>query len=249
MSKPIIGITTGRRNQAAAAGKRQTSLIGCPIEYLQCVERSGGAPMLLPRSGEAEVIASVMAAVDALLLSGGGDVVSLAYGEQPHPKTTYQDPIRDEMEFRAVRIAVRRRLPVLGICRGIQSLNVALGGTLVQDIHSDQPQAHQHYTHERETVLAHTIDVEPGSLLARILGVTTTPANSWHHQAVKDLGEGLRVNCRSRDGVIEGIESSDGRPILGLQCHPEDCSEQYPLFQRLFDWLVAEASKARAGRS
>jgi putative glutamine amidotransferase len=243
MSRPIIGITTGRRNLWNARSESQTAAVACSLAYPQSVERSGGAPVLLPRSDDEDVIASVMSAVDGLLLSGGGDVVSLLYGAEPHPKTTYQDPIRDRMEFQAVRLAMDSRLPILGICRGIQSLNVALGGTLVQDIGSELPGASQHYTRERETVLAHTIDIEPDSLLAKVLGTTTTAVNSWHHQAVGDVAEGLRVNCRARDGVIEGLEADDGRPVLAVQCHPEACCEDYPLFQKLFDWLVEEAAR------
>ena len=246
MPKPVIGLTTGRRNLPPPRGLRQTVIIGCTSQYVESVVRAGGAPLLLPRIADAGAIASAMQTVDALMLTGGGDVVSLAYDEEPHPAGKFQDPIRDRMEFEAVRIALDRGLPILAICRGIQSLNVALGGTLVQDIPSEVPGAVQHYTKEREATLGHTIDVEPDSLLANVLGATTTAVNSWHHQAVKDPGKGLKVNSRARDGVIEGVEADDGRPILAVQCHPEDTAEQYPLFQKLFDWLVAEAAKKQS---
>jgi len=249
MSRPIIAITTGRRNPTPERARRQLPATGCPLEYPECVARSGGAPVLLPRIDEPEAIASALAIADGLLLSGGGDVVSLAYGAEPHPKALYQDPIRDRVEFQAIRVAVGRRLPVLGICRGIQVLNVARGGTLIQDIPAEAPDACQHYAREVETVLSHTIDIENDSLLARVLETTCTTVNSWHHQAVREVGRGLRVNCRARDGVIEGLEADDGRPILAVQCHPEDCAEAYPLFQKLFDWLVDEAAKREsAGR-
>ncbi|MBN1673946.1 MAG: gamma-glutamyl-gamma-aminobutyrate hydrolase family protein [Kiritimatiellae bacterium] len=244
MSKPIVGITTGRYNRRPLPDELQTSLVACSAAYPQAVERSGGAPLLLPWTGEGEVLASVMPAVDALLLSGGGDIVSLRYGEEPHPRTRYQDPVRDAAELALIGIALDRGLPILGICRGIQALNVALGGTLVQDVASEVSGAVQHDTHERHPVLSHTVDIEPGSLLARILGATRTAVNSWHHQAVKALGKGLRVNARARDGVIEGVEADDGRPVLAVQCHPEASSREYPLFQKLFDWLVAEAGRA-----
>ncbi|MHC4505997.1 MAG: gamma-glutamyl-gamma-aminobutyrate hydrolase family protein, partial [Planctomycetota bacterium] len=151
MAKPLIGVTTGRRNHYAAQGRRQTSTIGCGFEYVDSVVRSGGAPVLIARTGDKEAVAAAMATVDGLLLSGGGDVVSLNYGEESHPKAVYQDPIRDRMELEAVRIAVERGIPILGICRGIQSLNVGLGGTLVQDVPSQVEGAVQHYTCERET--------------------------------------------------------------------------------------------------
>lgn len=246
MARPIIGITTGRRNHPAAGGQIQTTSVSCTLAYQDSVIRSGGAPVLLPRTDDEDVVAAVMSTVDGLLLSGGGDVVSLAYGAEPHPKSAYQDPVRDRMEFQAVRIALDRRLPILGICRGIQSLNVALGGTLVQDIAAEVPGASQHYTRERETVLAHTIDIEPDSLLATVLAATTTAVNSWHHQAVRDAADGLRVNSRARDGVVEGIEATDGRAVLAVQCHPEACCREYPMFQRLFDWLVEQAQARRA---
>ncbi len=131
---PVIGLSTGRRNRPVATNVPQHADLGCDIMYPICVERAGGVPVLLPRSSDDAVMAAAMARVDALLLTGGGDVVSLAYGEEPHPKSFGQDPVRDAAEFAAIRIALERGLPVLGICRGIQSLNVALGGTLVQDV-------------------------------------------------------------------------------------------------------------------
>ncbi len=245
MSRPIIALTTGRRNNRPLRNERQHSTMGCDIKYPQALLRSGGVPVLLPRTDDEEAIATALQAADALLLTGGGDVVSLAYDEEPHPSSIYQDPVRDAEEFSAVRTAVERELPVLGICRGIQSLNVALGGNLVQDVLSQIQGAVQHYTHASECVLAHTVDIEDGSLLARVLGTTSIAVNSWHHQAVKKPADGLRVCARARDGVIEGLEAEDGRPILAVQCHPEDTAEAYPVFQKLFDWLVGEAAGRR----
>jgi len=247
MSKPIIGITTGRYNRVPKPELRQGVLFGCPKTYATAVLDAGGAPVLLARTDDKDAIADVMARTDALLLSGGGDMVSLLYGEEPHPKTTYQDPVRDRMELEAIRIALERGVPILGICRGIQVLNVAMGGTLVQDVGSEVPDAHQHYTHARDTVLSHTVDVEEDSLLARVLGMTSTPTNSWHHQAVKEPGKGLRISARARDGVVEAIEADDGRPVLAVQWHPEDCCDEYPPFQKLFDWLVESAAGAARG--
>jgi len=244
MDRPIIGITTGRRNLQPKPDQRQTALMGVPLEYVDCIVAAGGAPLLLPRADEPDVVARVMTTVDGLLLSGGGDVGSLTYGQQPHPKACYQDPIRDGMEIRATQLAVEAGLPVLGICRGLQLLNVALGGTLVQDIRSEVPGACQHFAKERESFLAHTVDIEPDSLLARVWGPTSTAVNTWHHQAADAIAEGLRTSARAPDGVVEALEADDGRPILAVQCHPEDCAHEHPLFQKLFDWLVAEAARA-----
>ena len=247
MNKPIIGITTGRRNLRPPAEQRQTALMGVPLAYVDCVVAAGGAPLLLPRTDEPDVVARVMAVVDGLLLSGGGDVDSLAYGQQPHPKARYQDPIRDRMEIQATRLAADGGAPILGICRGLQLLNVALGGTLVQDIETELPGACQHYTKERESFLAHTVDVEPDSLLARAWGATSTAVNTWHHQAADRIADALRISARAPDGVIEALESADGRAILAVQCHPEDCADENPLFQKLFNWLILEAKGQRSG--
>ena len=244
MSKPLIVITAGRRNLSAIAGEVQTALTGCDVDYVSSVLRAGGAPLLLPYLADNEAIETALRVADGLLLPGGGDVVSLAYGEEPHRKSVYQDPVRDEMELEVFRRAMEQNLPILGICRGIQVINVALGGTLVQDIPLQVPNACQHYSAPLAPVLSHTVDVEADSLLARVLETTSLAVNSYHHQAVKDPGRSLRTNCRSRDGVIEGIESSEGKPILAVQCHPEEVAAAHSVFQRLFGWLVREAAGA-----
>jgi putative glutamine amidotransferase len=243
MTKPIIGITTGRRNVGTPRNEMSKPIVGIPMDYPDAVVRSGGAPVLLPREADADVVRAVMGTVDALLLSGGGDVVSLEYGEEPHPTSKYQDPIRDAMEIEATRVALERGIPILGICRGIQLLNVAMGGTLVQDVPSQVPKALLHYNNEIENVLTHTIAIEPDSILARVLGETTAKVNSWHHQSVKDPAPGLRVTARACDGVVEALEAADARPILTVQCHPEACCKDYPFFQKIFDWIVEEARK------
>lgn len=244
MSKrPLIVVTVGKQNQATARGEVQAITTGCNVDYVNAVLRSGGAPVLLPRMAERDAIRVIVEAADGVILTGGGDVVSLAYGEEPHERSKYQDPVRDEMEFEVVKVAMERDLPVLGICRGMQVLNVALGGTLIQDIPSQVPGAVKHYSEGLHTVLLHSIDIEKNSLLARVLDTDEMAINSWHHQAVKDVGRGMRINCCSRDGVAEGMEAADGRPILAVQFHPEECAATYPRFQSLFDWIVGEAGK------
>lgn len=243
MSKPIIVLTSGRRNLSTASQAAQDVWTGCNINYVSSVLRSGGVPMLMPYLDDMDSIHATLKTADGIIFTGGGDVISLNYGEEPHIKSHYQDPIRDEMELAAAKAAIEMGIPILGICRGIQVLNVALGGTLVQDIASQIPNSSRHFSGALAPVLLHNIDVEKDTLLAKVLGSTSLAVNSWHHQAVKDLGKGLKINCRARDGVIEGIESSEGQPILALQCHPEEIAVDYPIFQKLFDWLVEEASK------
>jgi gamma-glutamyl-gamma-aminobutyrate hydrolase PuuD len=245
--KPIILVTAGKQNPVTPRGEVQVITSGCDVDYIQSVVRAGGAPVILPCMADREAIGAAVAVADGVLLTGGGDIISLAYGEEPHLASKLRDPTRDEMELEVTRRALERELPVLGICRGVQVLNVALGGTLIQDVPSQVAGAVQHYSAGLDTVLLHTVAIEEDSLLARVMGTTSTAVNSWHHQAVKEVGRGLRVNCRARDGVIEGLESVDGRSILGVQFHPEECTAAYPQFRTLFDWLVHEAG-VRAGR-
>ncbi|MDO8585686.1 MAG: gamma-glutamyl-gamma-aminobutyrate hydrolase family protein [Armatimonadota bacterium] len=245
--KPIIAVATGSHSMYTPRSETQTVWSGIPLDYLKALIRSGGAPILLPYIADKQAIQAVLESSDGVLLPGGGDVVSLAYGEEPHPASHYQNAMRDQMEFEVIRLAIEMGLPILGICRGPQVLNVALGGTLVQDIPSQVEGALKHYSEGPALFPLHTVDIEPDSLLARVLNTDSLPVNSWHHQAVKDLGRGLRINCRAKDGVIEGVESSEGLPILAVQCHPEQIAETYPPFQALFDWLVAEAAK-RVGK-
>jgi putative glutamine amidotransferase len=243
--KPLIAITVGKQNPRTPTGEVQAVTTGCNVNYVNAVVRAGGAPVLLPRIADADAIRTVVESADGLLLTGGGDVVSLAYGEEPHLTSKYQDPVRDEMELEATRAALDAELPILGVCRGLQLLNVARGGTLIQDIPSQVENAVKHYGEGLDPVLLHTIDIEPDSLLACVARATTMAVNSYHHQAAKDLGAGLRVNCRARDGVVEGLESSDGRPILALQFHPEEHAGIHPAYQTFFDWLIEEASSRR----
>ena len=244
MSKPVIVITVGRQNHYTPRREPQMVTTGCNVEYVSAVLRSGGAPVLLSCLADEDAIRAVLEYANGVMLTGGGDVISLTYGEEPHPKSLYQDPVRDEMELEVTRLALEMGLPVLGVCRGIQLINVALGGTLVQDIPCQIPDAVKHYAQSMAPTLLHTIDIEADSILAGVLKTTSLAVNSYHHQAVRDLGRGLQINCRARDGVIEGIESSDGKPILAVQCHPEEICGIHPEFQAIFDWLVAEAGKA-----
>lgn len=245
MTKPIILITAGRVPQATSIGELQSIKTGCDVDYTDSVARSGGAPILLPCSGDAEVARAALEVCHGVVLTGGGDVVSLTYGEEPHELSKYQDPVRDVLEFEVVRIAQERRLPILGICRGMQVLNVARGGTLIQDIPSQVPNAVKHYSQASHTALLHYIDIEPDSIFARVVGETTMAINSWHHQAVKDVGRDLKITARARDGVAEGMESLNGAPLLAVQFHPEECTADYPQFQTFFDWIVQEARTFR----
>lgn len=243
MAKPVIVLSAGKQRRAAQRSEIQTTTTGCDIDYIDSVVAAGGAPLILPCHSDKDAIAAALSVADGLVLTGGGDVLSLAYGEEPHPSCMYQDPIRDDMEIEAIRQAVSRGLPILGICRGLQVLNIAFGGTLVQDVASQIKDPVKHYTHPLSPALAHTVDIVEGSLLAQVFGCKSIAVNSYHHQAAKDLGDGLRANCWAKDGVVEGLEASDGRPILAVQFHPEEVALAHPDFLSLFEWLVRESSR------
>lgn len=242
-ASPIILVTAGRYNPAVTSPEQQFVLVGCDIDYLQAVVQAGGTPLLLPCMAPATAVEAALAVAHGVLLTGGGDVSSLCYSEEPHPLGRGQDAGRDTVELAVVRGALARQLPLLGICRGLQVLNVALGGTLYQDIRDEVPGALQHWSQALTPHLLHTIEIAPDSHLARITGATGMAVNSWHHQAVKDVGEGLRITARARDGIIEGLESTTDAPLLAVQYHPEECAPLYPGFQELFDWLVVEAGR------
>jgi putative glutamine amidotransferase len=234
--KPRIGITT------TPGTVDNYSVEQVNRAFVEAVVRAGGIPFGLPVLGpdEAEV---ALLPLDGLLLSGGGDVDPARYGVLPAPEAFGFDPGRDAFEVALVRAAVRASLPLLGICRGCQVLNVALGGSLVQHIPSVT--GRNHCEKDRDTVPVHEVHVTPGSLLAGVVGATHVEVNSLHHQAVDRLGDGLQAVAWSDDGVVEGIESVICDNLLGVQWHPELLPGR-PAHERLFDWLVTEAARPLA---
>ena len=174
---------------------------------------------------------------------GGGDVAASCYGEDPAPEAYGVNVARDTWELALVGAARAAGLPILGLCRGVQVLNVAAGGTLIQHLPVGTDESHKQYERDCETV--HPVEVDPGSLLATITGPREFGVNTLHHQAVADVGAGLRPVAWAPDGVIEAVESVDGRPLLGVQWHPELLTHQPP-HDRLFAWLVQAAGDRRA---
>jgi len=228
MSKPRIGVTcSALRGPAYYA------------PYLRAVEAAGGEPVTLdPQPGGlgADRATSMVQGIDGLLVPGGWDVDPPAYGEARQEETPNVDPPLDLTEIALVRAAVDEGVPVFGICRGQQVINVALGGSLRQHI-----DGHDNHGHPRD-LLAHSIDVVPGSELSKVVAGHRVMVNSLHHQSVKDVAPGLSVTAHSPDGVVEGIESADGM-IVAVQCHPEELLGQQgwamSLFRRFVD-RVAE---------
>ena len=213
-----------------------------PHDYEESVRRAGGEVRILDYATDRP--ADVVASVDGILLPGGGDVLPSIYGETAHGTFDAAEPGRDDFELELARRAAEKDLPLLAICRGIQVLNVARGGTLVQDIPGELVTALNHSLREPSWAIAHEIWISEGSLLERLmrdrLESDTCPVNSRHHQSVKAIGEGLVVSASAPDGVIEAVEDPSKRFVLGVQWHPENFYRTGE-FRELFEALVAAA--------
>jgi putative glutamine amidotransferase len=189
---------------------------------------------------------AVLDRLDAVLFPGGLDVDPSNYGQAPSPALGRVNADLDALERPLARVAVERGLPLLGVCRGHQMVNVALGGTLYQDIAADGLSSFDHWAplEKGRDYLAHTILIRPGTHLREIVGTDQLSVNSFHHQAIREVAPGLRVNATSPDGVIEGLESADGL-VLTVQCHPESLATT-AWARALFGAFVAAASLRRA---
>jgi putative glutamine amidotransferase len=212
--RPLIAVTVGNRR-----GKNGMARLAVNRQYVDALQGAGADVVLLPPGP----LPPLLDRLDGVMIPGGVDVAPRHYGEEPRPGLGAVDEDLDAIELPLVRAAAERGLPVFGICRGQQVVNVALGGTLYQDIVSDgaSSTAHDEPLEKGRDFLAHTIDVEPDSRLCRLLGATHLSVNSFHHQVVRRVAPGLRVTATSEDGLVEGLESADGR-VLTIQCHPEE---------------------------
>lgn len=218
--KPLIGISCGTFRDHAwcppSFGHRQT--------YVDAVLSAGGAPLLLPPVQDETTLHALYARLDGVLLAGGGDIEPKHYGAEPHPRLGLLDPLRDTAELPLARWAIADGKPLLGICRGIQVINVARGGTLYQDIPAQITTELQHnLSYERQdwTYPAHTLRIAPDSRLAQVMGLVEVTTNSLHHQAVWEVGAGLRAVAWAPDGVIEALEGTSDGFVIGVQGHPE----------------------------
>jgi putative glutamine amidotransferase len=238
MSKPIIGISCG----SFVDRDWCPPFVGLRKTYVDAVATAGGAPLLIPLVEDEVVLRAVYERVDGLLLSGGGDVDPTHYGEEPLPELGTVDPLRDRVELQLARWAAADGKPVLGICRGVQVLNVALGGSLYQDIpvQIGADLAHNgSYAAQNWAHLAHDMRLAPESRLAGLFGTTTLATNSLHHQSIKRVAPGLRPVGWAPDGVVEAVEGANGHFLVGVQCHPEALqAEADPRWQNLFRHFV-----------
>ena len=243
MKAPLIGITT-RVIEASGLGAIPKGIAGAHLygafaDYCEAVSGAGGVPVMIPRSVNPGDIVKYL---DGLLLSGGEDVDPHRYNMQPVPESTRHDPERDEFEFGLVSTAIEYGIPILAICRGCQVVNVARGGTLVQ--HLSEVDGFSHFeTDEHRSVRRHSVAVAADSMLKVALGTDVdaegnVAVNSYHHQAIADPGNGLRIVAWAPDGTVEAVESTQDR-VLAVQWHPE----MHVGVDPIFNWLISEATK------
>jgi putative glutamine amidotransferase len=212
---------------------------------VRALESAGAAPLLIPVVRQESTLRMLYRLLDGLLLAGGVDIDPARFGQEPHPKLGKVDALRDWVELSLVPWAWADGLPVLGICRGIQTLNVARGGTLWQDITSQVPGA-LHHGRVSYTLRAHAVKLEPASRLVTVLGSDKVRVNSLHHQAIQVPGRGLQVVGRSSDGIIEAVEGDGQAWVVGVQWHPEWLWETDRPAERLFEGFVAACTARRA---
>ena len=237
---PVIGIT----------GNFSDGNLTLAPGYYTSILKAGGIPFIIPPFENTDIMISLLDSLDGLLLTGGGDINPLFLHEEPVKELHNINPYRDRQELLLTRLAANRQIPILGICRGMQIMNVALGGSIYQDIHVQMEGTRIKHSQDMDRAFAsHTIRIEEGSLLARIMKTTSLPVNSFHHQAVNEAAPGFRISARATDNVAEAIESTEYKSMLGVQWHPE-CfilnDDEYMM--PLFEWLLQEAASFRTAK-
>lgn len=242
MSPPRVAVTVG-----TALDRHGFERASLGLSYLRAIEAAGALPLVIAPGMSREGIGAAVRRCAGLVLTGGGDVAPARYGQEPHETITGVSEGRDAMELAAIEAADAGGLPILAICRGMQVLNVALGGSLVQDIPSMVEGALAHAVQEPRHGPAHAVEVAEASRLAGIAGAGRIFVNSRHHQALDRLGAGLAVSGRAPDGIIEAVEVPGARFVVGVQWHPEDMAGHEEIGTsagRLFAAFVAAAGES-----
>lgn len=242
-TSPVIGITCDFNPRDKDAGEREPTYF-LRARYVTAIEELGGLPLLLPITAHSRALVRLLRMIDGLLITGSGpDLDPALYGEKKVGDYTLMSRERAAFEMELARLAFTSRLPVLGVCGGMQVLNVALGGSLYQDIPRQRRGALPHRQTTSATQPAHPVTVLPGTRLSRLLRRKVLAVNSSHHQAVKTTAPGLAVNATSEDGLIEGIEDQRHPFFLGVQWHPEFLYQKDASQRRLFQGLLKAALK------
>ncbi len=242
VKKPVIGISSSidAAKQGDEAGRMRT-----PMAYVNAIIAAGGLPFVLPPIADQSILEEQLRLIDGVLIIGGIDVAPARYNETPHELLGEVNPDQDAFDFALVKAAFARHLPLLGVCRGEQVINVAFGGTLWQDISLDGKDVALHRTSLPGKDVAHQVTLQ--GWLAQVMGTQALGVNSFHHQAVRTLAKDFSVVAMSADGVIEGIHYDGPTFILGVQWHPELMYEEHPEMLTVYRELVA-AAKRRAGK-
>ena len=243
--RPLIGLTTYRKT---AAQTKPVALYALMPSYVEAVIAAGGVPLLIPLGLDEDALRVLLSQVDGLMLTGGGDIAGEHYHSEHEDFIFNIDPDRDRVELFLAREAMAQDKPLLAICRGHQVLNVALGGTLYEDVTAWMPGAikHDYFELFPRNHTAHAIAIEPDSKLAAALGRREAQVNSLHHQGIRDLAPGLVAVAHAPDGLIESVEGVDHPFALGVQWHPENLIYDAPPMLSLFQGLVEAAADGQA---
>jgi putative glutamine amidotransferase len=241
--RPLIVVTT----TLAPSGSHSLPAVRLNVQYVTAVEEPGGTALLLTPGHDAESVERLVELAHGLVLTGGEDVDPALYGQEPHPELSTVNRLRDDVEVAALKAALRRGIPILAICRGMQLLNVALGGTLWQDLPS---QREGDLLHEQDAPVSdrwHHATVQAGSGLEAIFGTRELFINSFHHQGVRDLAPSLAATVWAEDGLVEGYEGKDHPWLYGVQWHPERGDAESPADERDPDrrlfWAFVHAAR------
>lgn len=230
---PVIGITS----EYSYDGRKKFNRV--KSTYIEAISMAGGIPLIIPLVGEKEAIEKYLDIVDGIMFIGGEDLSPLLYNESPMKEVVDISYDRDKMEMEIFNRAYERKIPILGICRGLQLINVALEGSLYQDIHAQLPFALGHVSTYDIAEGYHSIDIMDDTVLYDILGKKKINVNSNHHQSIKAVGKDLRINCLSQEGIVEGIESiKNSNFVLGVQFHPEAMIYRHKEFLKIFEYFI-----------
>ena len=241
MTKPFIGVSGNILRDASGA---YVDLLRSYVnhDYPRSIEEAGGIPVIIPFTKNLDVARETVAKLDALLLSGGHDVDPHNYGEEPKQKLGDIWPERDKFDMRLLKLAEENGIPVLGICRGAQIINVYHGGTLYQDLSYRKEKTLKHSQGQTPTLLTHTVKTVVGTKIAELLGKKEMQTNSFHHQLIKDVADDFKVSARCVDGVVEAIENKDAS-VIAVQWHPEMLHRVVPYQNNLFKYIIDNAKK------
>jgi putative glutamine amidotransferase len=236
MKRPVIGLTTDSNDQDDAYQSKMT--------YVQAIERAGGLPLLLPYAVDHALIPQYVDLLYGICFSGGNDMNPVRYGEEWHPKVARMDKRREEFEFALIAEVEKRRLPALGVCFGSQLMNVYRGGSLIQFLPDQKPDALEHRRLPDQAPGRHPVKLDTNSQLGRAIGKSDVSVNTYHKQAVKRIGRGLRVIATAPDGVIEAFEDPTMPMFVAVQWHPERLIDE-PEHLAPFKLLVEKSAEAR----